>query len=94
MSDAKDVGRLYRIFYNRLKITVGRTGLTMMQDVRSRREWMVEMLRWNETAIFEELDEEVTYPLLIQYMNECGWNDREKEVWFKTVTGKSISVVE
>jgi hypothetical protein len=94
MVDAVDIGRLYHIFFNRLKITVARTGLTFMEDLRDRKIWMEGMLRANETAVFEEIDVETCYPLIISYMNELDWNEHEKEYWFAYITGVPLRSVE
>lgn len=90
MSNRRDVGELSRIFYKRLKVTIGRSGLTMMQDVRDRDKWIRELSAWGETSVLEELDEDTVYQKMIDFMDECKWTDREKEIRFKEVTGKNL----
>lgn len=86
---------LYRLYYNRLHITILRNGIEFRADVRDRSIWMQEMAKWHETTIMVE--EDVTDELInkmIKLMWKFKWTSAQINGFLYTLTNKRFNVKE
>ena len=61
-------------YYNRLVITLLRNGIVFKADIRDRKKWMKELLKWNETAVLTDYGEPQARDVLIQALNKAGYS--------------------
>lgn len=82
---------LYKMYYNRLKINIVRNGLTFMEDIRDRQRWTAELYRTRETAVMEEIPEEIAIDNMVGYMKENGYESDMMYFTLLNITGKRWS---